>query len=160
MFCPSCGAQNIEGVKFCKTCGKPLEAASAPAAPATTQSAPAASVPQQSAPSYGTAAASSNGKNGGETAAFVLAIIAIVLTFIPIPFISWLTGPCAVISFGLAFNIWYLSKRANKEVPVKMILVLVFAGYAMLNILTSNMAGGGGLEAIASGLGSFLGSMY
>lgn len=156
MYCPSCGAQNVEGVKFCKTCGKALETASAPVATAAQPVTPAPAPQQQVTNVAQTAPASEN----SSTAAFVLAIIAVVLTFIPIPFIDWIAGPCAIIGFALAFNIWYLAKKNDSTVPVKMIIALVFAAYALLNILTTNMGGGAGLDALASGLGSFLGSMY
>lgn len=33
MVCPSCGAANVDGVRFCASCGKPLSAAAPPAPP-------------------------------------------------------------------------------------------------------------------------------
>ena len=36
MVCGNCGASNVEGAKFCTTCGSSIEAAAAPAAPVAT----------------------------------------------------------------------------------------------------------------------------
>lgn len=36
MFCPNCGAQYVEGVKFCANCGDTLQSATPPSAPART----------------------------------------------------------------------------------------------------------------------------
>jgi len=55
-FCPSCGAENAEGVKFCSTCGKPMPVPTIPAqepAQAPTPAYPPPQYPQQAYPPQG-----------------------------------------------------------------------------------------------------------
>ena len=57
MFCPNCGTQNVDGVRFCRLCGKPLQTrvqpqaqSAQPVQPAQPQ--PSYSQPAQPQPSY------------------------------------------------------------------------------------------------------------
>jgi len=51
-FCPSCGAENAEGVKFCSTCGKPMPVPTIPAQEPAQAPAPAYPPPQYPQQAY------------------------------------------------------------------------------------------------------------
>src|SRR3990172_693959 len=51
-FCPSCGAENAEGVKFCASCGKPMPVPAMPAQEPVQAPMPAYPPPQYPQPAY------------------------------------------------------------------------------------------------------------
>lgn len=69
MFCPKCGTENAEGIKFCKSCGAPVAAPAAASAPAA---APAPAPAPAAQPAYA-AAGGAPAPTGGSAVGTLLA---------------------------------------------------------------------------------------
>ena len=150
MFCPGCGAKIDDGARFCPICGQQMQAASAPAhaaAPAqpqhaaqpapAAQSAPAPAAQPQPAPAFAAAPASAvhPALSIARIIPCALAVIAIVLSFMPwfsisptvvqassyasqgANFLSQLAGQStdysSTLGFDESYNVWSLGKAGE-----------------------------------------------
>ena len=77
MFCPSCGARNSDGSRFCKTCGTDLSSRGA----GTTASQAATQAPAPGAPAFARPAAAARGRSTGRrrVIAGIAAAVAVAL---------------------------------------------------------------------------------
>ena len=144
MYCPKCGTENQDGIKFCKKCGASMIEGGAELATNAVKTA-------------------AKERGGFEKAAFILGIVAAVLTFIPIPLLAWFSAPCAVVGFIFAFVLWLQAAHDDEVPPTRVIVGIVLCAFVMLNFLAGTIHGstdfiGGLLSNAAKGFGSGLSS--
>lgn len=122
MFCPKCGADNQDGIKYCKKCGASMIGGGTELAASA-------------------AKASAKEKSGSEKATFILGIIAASLLFVPIPLLSWFSAPCAVVGFIFAFMLWTRAKHDNALPSTFTIVGIVLCSFVILNFLAGTIHG-------------------
>lgn len=141
-FCASCGTQVPDDVKFCPTCGKPIEAAAAPQAPYPPQPPqPYAPQPQQPygqpAPGYYADPAMADAQQNK-----MMAIFAYILFFIPLitgdhkksPFVKYHTNQGIILwIFGIAYGVL----DAIIAAIFSAILVTTWRGWGAYGIITT-----------------------
>ena len=142
MYCPKCGADNQDGIKFCKKCGSSMIEGGAELATST-------------------AKASAKERSGSEKAAFILGIVAAALLFVPIPLLAWFSVPCAVVGFIFAFMLWTRAKHDGTMPTTFTIVGIILCGFVMLNYLAGTIHGSEDfitniLSSAANGFGSGL----
>ncbi|MDH7490253.1 MAG: zinc ribbon domain-containing protein [Anaerolineae bacterium] len=122
-YCPSCGAKNKDGARFCEACGAPLAVAAAPSPPAAPAQTPAA------AGSFGSA------KNLITVAACIYAFTVPLAAFAgPIGFLT------ALIAITVVLLLAYEPLRKGNVASAKT-GVLIGAGLAVLYTLIDFVMG-------------------
>ena len=99
MFCPKCGTQNLDGAKFCTSCGNDLSARVAtPAGQPAGNPAPVAN------PAAAAAAAAPAKKTPFDIAAIVAAAVMIVAFFLPLASISAFGYSVSMSPYSITFG--------------------------------------------------------